>query len=123
PGGRDDAIAELRALLGDRLTLSLPIREAHGRDESWHPVVAADAVALATSTKEVAAIIRICARHCFPVIPFGTGTSLEGHISAPQGGLCLDLSRMNRVIEVNAADLDVHLEAGVTRKALNIHLR
>ncbi len=123
PNGRDAAIAELMTLLGERLNLSLPIREAHGRDESWHPVVAPDAVAFATSTEDVAAIVRICARHRFPIIPFGTGTSLEGHISAPHGGLSLDLSRMNRVIAVNAADLDVHLEAGVTRKALNIHLR
>lgn len=121
--GWNEALAELAALLGDRLTISLPIREAHGRDESWHPVVAPDAVAFATSTEEVAAIVRICGRHRFPVIPFGTGTSLEGHISAPHGGLSLDLSRMNRIIEVNAADLDVHIEAGVTRKALNVHLR
>jgi D-lactate dehydrogenase (cytochrome) len=123
PSGWNEALAELAALLGDRLTISLPIREAHGRDESWHPVVAPDAVAFATSTEEVAAIVRICGRHRFPVIPFGTGTSLEGHISAPHGGLSLDLSRMNRIIEVNAADLDVHIEAGVTRKALNVHLR
>lgn len=123
PGERDEVLAELAALLGERLSVSLPIREAHGRDESWHPVVAPDAVAFATSTEDVAAIVRICARRRFPVIPFGTGTSLEGHISAPHGGLSLDLSRMNRIIEVNAADLDVHLEAGVTRKALNIHLR
>lgn len=121
--GQSEALAELSALLGDRLTTSLPIREAHGRDESWHPVIAPDAVAFATSTEEVAAIVRICARHRFPVIPFGTGTSLEGHISAPHGGLSLDLSRMNRIIEVHADDLDVHLEAGVTRKTLNIHLR
>ncbi|HEY4344655.1 MAG TPA: FAD-linked oxidase C-terminal domain-containing protein [Parvibaculum sp.] len=121
--GQSEALAELAALLGDRLTTSMPIREAHGRDESWHPVVAPDAVAFAVSTEEVAGIVGICARHRFPVIPFGTGTSLEGHISAPHGGLSLDLSRMNRIIEVNAADLDVHLEAGVTRKALNVHLR
>ncbi len=117
------AIADLRALLGERLTTSLPIREAHGRDESWHPVAPPDAVAFATSTEEVSAIVRICARHRLPVIAFGTGTSLEGHISAPHGGLSLDLSRMNRILEVNAADLDVHLEAGVTRKTLNAYLR
>jgi D-lactate dehydrogenase (cytochrome) len=117
------AIAELSALLGDRLTTSAALREAHGRDESWHPVMPPDAVAFATSTEEVAAIVRICAAHRFPVIPFGTGTSLEGHISAPRGGLSLDLSRMNRIIAVNAADLDVHVEAGVTRKVLNAYLR
>jgi len=117
------AIADLRALLGERLTTSLPLREAHGRDESWHPTLPPDAVAFAASTEEVADIVRICARHRFPVIAFGTGTSLEGHVSAPQGGLSLDLSRMNRILEVNAADLDVHVEAGVTRKALNAYLR
>jgi len=117
------ALAELAAMLDDRFTTSLPVREAHGRDESWHPVVAPDAVAFAQSTDEVSEIVRICARHGMPVIPFGTGTSLEGHISAPHGGLSLDLSQMNRILEVNVADLDVHLEAGVTRKALNVHLR
>lgn len=116
-------LAALGALLGDRLTVSLPIREAHGRDESWHPVVPPDAVAFAQSTEDVAAIVKICAAHRFPVIAFGTGTSLEGHISAPYGGLSLDLSRMDHVIRVNAEDLDVHVEAGVTRKALNVHLR
>jgi D-lactate dehydrogenase (cytochrome) len=120
---RSGALDELAALLGDRFTTSLPIREAHGRDESWHPVMAPDAVAFATSTEEVSAIVRICARHRFPVIPFGTGTSLEGHISARHGGLSLDLSGMDQILEVNAADLDVHLQAGVTRKALNVHLR
>lgn len=116
-------LAALGVLLGDRLTVSLPIREAHGRDESWHPVVPPDAVAFAQSTEDVAAIVKICAAHQFPVIAFGTGTSLEGHISAPYGGLSLDLSRMDHVIRVNAEDLDVHVEAGVTRKALNLHLR
>tara|TARA_R110000868_G_scaffold113649_13_gene304830 strand:- start:3423 stop:4817 length:1395 start_codon:yes stop_codon:yes gene_type:complete len=116
-------LAALGALLGDRLTVSLPVREAHGRDESWHPVMPPDAVAFAQSTEDVAEIVKICAAHQFPMIAFGTGTSLEGHISAPHGGLSLDLSRMNRVIRVNAEDLDVHVEAGVTRKALNVHLR
>ena len=122
-GDREQALSELAALLGERFTISLPVREAHGRDESWHPVVAPDAVAFAQSTDEVSEIVRICARNGLPVIPFGTGTSLEGHISAPHGGLSLDLSQMNRILEVNVADLDVHLEAGVTRKALNVHLR
>lgn len=122
-GDREQALSELAALLGERFTTSLPVREAHGHDESWHPVVAPDAVAFAQSTDEISEIVRICARHGLPVIPFGTGTSLEGHISAPHGGLSLDLSQMNRIIEVNVADLDVHLEAGVTRKALNVHLR
>lgn len=118
-----DALRDLRALLGDRLTASKALREAHGRDESWHHVAMPDAVAFVTSTEEVAAIMRICAAHRLPVIPFGTGTSLEGHISALHGGLSLDMSRMNRIIRVNADDLDVQVEAGVTRKALNAYLR
>jgi len=121
--GREAALAELGALLGERLTTAHAIREAHGRDESWHAVAMPDAVAFAETTEEVAAIVRICAAHDMPIIPFGAGTSLEGHVSAVHGGLSLDLSRMDRILEVNAADLDVRVEAGVTRKALNEHLR
>lgn len=119
----DAALEALRKLLGDRLTTSQPVREAHGRDESWHHVVSPDAVAFATLTEEVAAIMRICAAHHLAVIPYGTGTSLEGHLSALKGGLSLDLSRMDQVIRVNASDLDVEVQAGVTRKALNNYLR
>jgi D-lactate dehydrogenase (cytochrome) len=121
--GRAAALGELAALLGDRLTTAAAIREAHGRDESWHPVAAPDAVAFALTTEEVADIVRICSAHGMPIIPFGAGTSLEGHVSAVHGGLSLDLSRMDRVVEVNAQDLDVRVEAGVTRKALNDYLR
>ncbi|PKQ02429.1 MAG: FAD-binding oxidoreductase, partial [Alphaproteobacteria bacterium HGW-Alphaproteobacteria-12] len=120
---RTDAIDALRALLGERLSLARAVRLAHGRDESWHPVAMPDAVAFAVSTEEVVAITRICAAHGMPIIPFGAGTSLEGHVSAVHGGLSLDLSGMNRIIEVNTEDLDVRVEAGVTRKALNDHLR
>ncbi len=121
--GREAALVALGALLGARLTTAAAIREAHGRDESWHAVAMPDAVAFAETTEEVAAIMRICAAHGLPVIPFGAGTSLEGHVSAVHGGLSLDLSRMDRIIEVNAEDLDVRVEAGVTRKALNEYLR
>ena len=121
--GREAALAELSVLLVARLTTAAAIREAHGRDESWHAVAMPDAVAFAETTEEVAAIMRICAAHGMPVIPFGAGTSLEGHVSAVHGGLSLDLSRMDRIIEVNAADLDVRVEAGVTRKVLNDFLR
>jgi D-lactate dehydrogenase (cytochrome) len=116
-------IEGLSALVGDRLTTSRAICEAHGRDESFHPAVAPDAVVFATSTEEVAAVVRLCAAHKAPIIPFGVGTSLEGHVAALRGGVCIDLSRMNAILEVNEADLDCRVQAGVTRKQLNEHLR
>jgi D-lactate dehydrogenase (cytochrome) len=124
PGSRKNAlIDELRALLGDRLSTAAAIRDRHGRDESYHAAHAPDAVAFPHSTEEVAAIVTACARDGVPVIPFGVGTSLEGHVAALKGGICIDLSQMNHVLEVNAEDLDVRVEAGVTRKQLNAHLR
>ena len=123
PKARDAAIAELTALLGDRLTTARAVREQHGRDESYHAGFPPDAVAFARSTDEVARIVGICARHKVPIIPFGTGTSLEGHVAALRGGVCIDLSQMNHVVAVNASDLDCTVEAGVTRKQLNEHLR
>jgi D-lactate dehydrogenase (cytochrome) len=123
PGRVKACIAELTELLGDRLSLVAAIRERHGRDESHHPGSSPDAVAFARSTEEVAAIVRACARHLVPVIPFGTGTSLEGHIAALRGGISLDLSQMDRIVRVSADDLDCTVEAGVTRIQLNEHLR
>lgn len=117
------AIDEVKALLGDRLSTAEAVREHHGTDISYHTAGLPDAVAFAQSTDEVAAIVKICAAHKVPVIAFGTGTSLEGHITAPEGGITIDLSDMDRVIRVSAEDLDVTVEAGVTRKALNEYLR
>jgi D-lactate dehydrogenase (cytochrome) len=113
----------LRGLLGDRLSTSAAVREQHGRDESFHATAAPEAVAFAGSTEEVAAIVRLCAETATPVIAFGTGTSLEGHVCALHGGVCIDVSRMNEVLEVNAGDLDCRVQAGVTRKQLNEYLR
>jgi D-lactate dehydrogenase (cytochrome) len=113
----------IRARLGDRFTTAAAVREHHGKDETYHPAAPPDAVAFPESTEEVSAIVKACAEHRVPVIAYGTGTSLEGHISALRGGVTIDLSRMNRVVEVNADDLDVLVEAGVTRKQLNTHLR
>src|SRR5205085_9058917 len=116
-------LASLRQRLGDRLATSAAICEQHGKDESYHAPHAPDAVAFAQSTDEVAAIVALCAEHKTPVIAFGTGTSLEGHVAALKGGVCIDLSPMNRVLRVNAEDLDATVEAGVTRKQLNEYLR
>src|SRR6266568_4473719 len=116
-------LAALRQRLGDRLSTSAAVCEQHGKDESYHTPHAPDAVAFARSTEEVAAIVSLCAEHKTPVIAFGTGTSLEGHVAALKGGICIDLSQMNRVLRVSVEDLDVSVEAGVTRKQLNEYLR
>lgn len=119
----EELVASLRPLVGDRVTTSEAIRDHHGKDESWHPPHPPDAVIFPESEQEVSQIVRMCARKGVPMIPFGVGTSLEGHVLALEGGLCIDLSRMNSVIQVNAEDLDVRVEPGVTRKQLNEHLR
>src|SRR5947209_7263760 len=116
-------LASLQQRLGDRLSTSAAVCAQHGKDESYHAPHAPDAVAFAQSTDEVAAIVALCAEHQTPVIAFGTGTSLEGHVAALKGGVCIDLSPMNRVLRVNAEDLDATVEAGVTRKQLNEYLR
>ena len=123
PVARDAAIGEIRALIGERLSTAGAVREQHGKGEAYHHSIPPDAVAFAESTEEVAAIVKICARHRLAVVPFGTGTSLEGHTAALHGGICIDLSRMNRILAVNAEDLDVRVQPGVTRKQLNDHLR
>jgi len=116
-------IQELKTLLGERLSVSQAVRDQHGHDESYHATAAPDAVAFAHSTEEVSAIVKLAAKYGAPVIPFGTGTSLEGHVAALHGGITIDLTQMNNVIEVNDGDLDVKVEAGVTRKQLNEHIR
>jgi D-lactate dehydrogenase (cytochrome) len=112
-------LAELKALLGDRVSTSAAIREHHGKDESYFPYALPDAVVFVKTTDEVRDVVNICRRHRVPMIPFGVGTSLEGHILAVNGGVSIDLSQMNRVLAVHEEDLDAVVEAGVTRKQLN----
>jgi D-lactate dehydrogenase (cytochrome) len=116
-------LAALRERFGDRLSVARAIRDHHGADISSYPVTPPDAVVFAASTADVVAAVQACAQHRVPVIPFDTGTSVEGHALAVHGGVCVDLWRMNRVLEVNAADLDVRVEAGVTRKQLNAFVK
>lgn len=120
---KDPCLQELQKLLGERLSMSNSVREQHGRDESFHASAPPEAVAFVENNEEVAEIVRICVQHQKPIIPFGTGTSLEGHVAALHGGVCLDVSGMNKVLEVNENDLDCRVQAGVTRKELNQHLR
>ena len=116
-------ICELQAKFGVRVVTSLAVREQHGNTVTWVKAEPPDAVVFPHSTQEVSDIVKLCAAKRVPVIAFGTGTSLEGHVNAPLGGICLDLSQMNQVIAVHAEDLDCVIEPGITRKALNEHLR
>jgi D-lactate dehydrogenase (cytochrome) len=122
-GGLARALPLIAQRLGDRLSVNATVREQHANILTWLGNQPPDAVAYVESTEEVAEIVRICGEHGVPVIPFGTGTSLEGHVNAPFGGVTIDLSRMDRVLAVHAEDLDCTVEAGVTRKRLNEHLR
>ncbi len=119
----ENALEAVRGLIGERLTTAHAVREQHGKDETYHPGAAPDAVAFPHSTEEVSAIVGICAAHKIPIIPYGTGTSLEGHVAALRGGVTLDLTPMDQILEVNGEDLDCLVQPGVTRKQLNAHLR
>ncbi|MBI2754246.1 MAG: FAD-binding protein [Betaproteobacteria bacterium] len=119
----DTVVAELRALLGDRVSVSAAVREHHGKDESYFPYAPPDAVVFPHSTEEVRDVVGICRRHRVPMIAFGVGTSLEGHILAVNGGVSIDLSQMNEVVAVHESDLDAVVQAGVTRKQLNEYIK
>ncbi|CUK02810.1 putative FAD-linked oxidoreductase [Shimia thalassica] len=117
------ALAELRDLLGDRLSTGQSVREIHGRDEAYSTPALPDGVAFPESTAEVSAIMKICSAHKIPVVPFGIGTSLEGHVIPIHGGISIDTSRMNKVLEIHESDLDAVVQPGVTRTQLNDNLR
>ena len=123
PDPRAAAIAALGQRLGERLSVAPALREQHANTTTWWANQPPDAVAFPASTEDVQAIVRICAAHGLPVIPFGVGTSLEGQVNAPFGGVSIDFRDMNRVLAVHAQDFDCVVEPGVTRKELNAFLR
>lgn len=112
-------VGEIAAIVGDRWTVTEAELAQHAQDESWHPPMPPDLVAYPRTTEEVSAILAACHSASVPVVAFGVGTSLEGGIGAEHGGVCLDLSGMNRILRLSVEDLDVCVEAGVTRQALN----
>jgi D-lactate dehydrogenase (cytochrome) len=119
----DELLERLRALLGDRFSTGAAVREHHSRGESHHAGVLPDAVLFPESTAEVQEIVSACAAARCPMTAFGAGSSLEGHVVPLLGGVTIDLSRMNRVLRLSVDDLDVTVEAGVTRKQLEKHLQ
>ena len=123
PEALDRVLSLLGPRLGNRLSTSQSVREQHGNTLTWVGVQSPDAVVFPTSTDDVVAVVQACAANEVPVIAFGTGTSFEGHVNAPFGGVSIDTSQMNAVLEVHAEDLDAVVQPGVTRKALNEHLR
>jgi D-lactate dehydrogenase (cytochrome) len=116
-------LATLKEVFGDRLSTAVAVREQHGRDESPFPVTPPDAVVFCENTEEVAFVVSQAAAHAVPVIPFGVGSSLEGHLLAVQGGVSIDLARMDKIVRVNPEDLTVTVQAGVTREQLNREIR
>jgi len=123
PAAVQKAIAELAAAFGNRLVTAQAVREQHGNTLTWIENQPPDAVIFPQSTTDVQQIVRICAGHGVPIIPFGVGTSLEGHVNAPRGGVSIDFRDMNRVVAVHPEDLDCVVEPGITRKQLNEQLR
>jgi D-lactate dehydrogenase (cytochrome) len=121
--GKQALLSALSTRFGDRFSLSQALREQHANTLTWLGCEPPDAVVFAETEAEVSEVVKLCAASRVPIIPFGTGTSLEGHVNAPFGGISLDLSRMKRILAVHEADLDCMVEPGVTRKALNDHLR
>jgi len=116
--------AELVSALGsDVVSESEAVCAQHGVGESYHPAAPPDLVVWPRSTEEVVAVVDRCRAHGVPIVPFGAGTSLEGHVAALHGGVCLDMTRMNRILRLSLEDMDVSVEAGVTRKQLDARLR
>src|SRR4029078_6245121 len=116
-------LVELKTLLGERVSTAAAVREDHGKDEAYFPYALPDAVVFPHTTEAVRDVVNICRRHRVPMIAFGVGTSLEGHILAVNGGVSIDLSQMNQILGVHEEDLDAVVQAGVTRKQLNEYIK
>jgi len=114
----ESALAELQSLLGDRVSAAASVREHHSHGESTHPPGLPDLVCFPQSTEEVSRIVKVSEHFCLPVVPFGAGTSLEGHVHALRGGISIDMRQMNRILRISVDDMDASVEAGVTRKQL-----
>ena len=119
----DAVIALAKAFLGDRITTNAALCDQHSHGEDAHPHMQPDAVAFIETTEEAARLLALCHAHNVPVVPFGAGTSLEGHVTPVRGGISIDLSRMTAILQVNAEDMDCRIQAGVTRQQLNEFLR
>jgi len=123
PAVVETVTAELQKRFGNRVVTSLAVRQQHGHSLTWSDNQPPDMVVWPESTEEVAEIVKVCAAHGMPIIPYGAGTSLEGHVNAPHGGVSVDVSRMNALVAVHPDDLDCVVQPGMTRKTLNELLR
>ena len=119
----DTVIQAARAFLGDRITENAGLRDHHSHGQDTHPPAQPDAVAFVETTQEVSLLLALCYQHGVPVVPFGTGTSLEGHVTPVRGGISVDVSHMTAVLELNTADMDCRVQPGLTHRSLNTHLR
>ncbi len=119
----DTVISQAREFLGDRITTNNALREQHSHGEDTHPPVMPDGVAFVHTTEEAARLLALCHAHNVPVVPFGAGTSLEGHVTPVRGGISIDVSQMKAVLQLNPEDMDCRIQAGVTRLQLNEYLR
>ena len=119
-GLQEELIAALDA---DRVVSGDDERRRHGTDEGWHAPAAPDLVVYPRDTEEAAAVVRICRAHKAPIVPFGAGTSLEGHVAALNGGVSVDTTQMNAILRLSVEDMDVTVQAGVTRRQLDEKLR
>ncbi|KAA0700298.1 FAD-binding protein [Neorhizobium sp. P12A] len=117
------AVGILKQLFGERFQTGEAFRAQHAHTTTYIPPQLPDGVLFVETSDDVKAAVKVCAEHKVPVVPFGTGSSLEGQVNAPNGGISIDFSRMNRVLEVNAEDLDCTVEPGITREELNVYLR